>query len=158
MDHDTTGDGVGPPVPPVKVQNQATTTNTPTGRPRRSADGSGLFDLLAATSGSGASAAATRVTATARAPTISAWARGPPRRPRLGLNLPTVKFKMPASAQSTRLFEQTVTVTLVGKGWSQVRNDQVLKGLADHDVDISTIEGVWNELKTQTSTHHVCQP
>ena len=52
---------------------------------------------------------------------------------------------MPASAQSTRLFEQTVTVTLVGKGWSQVRNDQVLKGLADHDVDISNIEGVWKD-------------
>ena len=183
---DTGAAGAGPPAPPDEVQTTAnedatsrptTPTGRPTGRPRRAADGSGLFQLLASVPGTNAPAVQPgsipgiaptaqpgsnpRIAPTAQpgpnpvldpggiAPTAprtgpavsNAWTR----RPRLGLSLPTRRIKLPVTQDTQELFNNTVCITLVGSGWTQVRNIEVIKALQERGINVSRIEGAWKD-------------
>ena len=137
--------------PPEDDREPLPTNETPAGRPSRTAGGTGLFDLLAsqesaaATQAPGASIAANGETG-ADPVSRSAWARGPPRRPRTA-PVPTRHIKLPASPQSTTLYEQTITITLTGSGWGAVRNAEVIVALAEHGVDLRTIQAIWKAEK-----------
>ena len=61
--------------------------------------------------------------------------------------MPTRYVKLPASPQSTTLYEQTITITLTGSGWGAVRNAEVIDALAKHGVDLRTIQAIWKAEK-----------
>ena len=152
MEPQTDTDAIGEHAsPPEEVREPLPTNETPAGRPSRTAGGTGLFDLLAsqesaaASHAPGASVAANGETGTGPV-SRSAWARGPPRRPRAA-PVPTRHVKLPASPQSTTLYEQTITITLTGSGWGAVRNAEVIVALAEHGVDLRTIQAIWKAEK-----------
>ena len=145
---DSVAAGAGPPAPPDEVRttaNEDSTSTTPTGRPRRAADGSGLFQLLASVPGANAP---TALGVAPNAPNARNVVSGPgawTRRPRLGRSLPTRKIKLPDTQETQDLFNNTVCITLVGRGWTQVRNEEIIKALQEKDIDVRRIEGAWKD-------------
>ena len=78
----------------------------------------------------------TRGAQAARAARQATQARRPPE----GM---IMKVSIPDDGYSKELHQQTVKVTMTGEGWPALRNDDVIRALADRGVDTKGIQTAW---------------